>query len=281
VRIALCCWEDSFVSRFRSYDGTELFYSIYGSGPPLVCLAGGPGADVRCLGDLAGLDRHRTLILLDARAAGRSETPTDPTTCAYTEQTHDIEALCRHLDIERADLLAHSAGTLTAQEFAVRHPERLGMMVLVTPAGRTTREVDEDEVAEIRARRAGDPEDAKARAAGAKPAEYGTWSEEARRHHAADHPLPPPWLRGSFYGAMTPADPARQASVANPVLVLVGADDGVAGTAPGRLVATSYPDARLSVLPGCGHWPWIDAPSEFRDVVVGFLNGHALRRPGR
>src|SRR4051794_35852151 len=120
VRIALCCWEDSFVSCFRSYDGTELFYSIYGSGPPLVCLAGGPGADVRSLGDLGGLDRHRTLILLDARGGGRSEVPADPTTCAYTEQTRDVEALYRHLDIERADLLAHSAGTLTAQAFAVR-----------------------------------------------------------------------------------------------------------------------------------------------------------------
>jgi pimeloyl-ACP methyl ester carboxylesterase len=275
VRIALCCWEDSFVSCFRSYDGTELFYSIYGSGPPLVCLAGGPGADVRSLGDLAGLDRHRTLILLDARGGGRSEVPADPTTCAYTEQTRDVEALYRHLDIERADLLAHSAGTLTAQAFAVRHPERLGTLVLVTPAGRTAREVDDAEVTEIRARRAIDPGDAEAQAAGAQPGEYGTWSEEARRHHAADHPLPPPWLRQSFY---SPVEPVT--AVTNPVLVLVGADDGVAGTAPGRLVATSYPDARLSVLPRCGHWPWVDAPSEFRDVVVGFLDGRVLGRPG-
>jgi pimeloyl-ACP methyl ester carboxylesterase len=28
---------------FASYDGTEIGYRVLGSGPPLVCLPGGPG----------------------------------------------------------------------------------------------------------------------------------------------------------------------------------------------------------------------------------------------
>ncbi|HEX3965306.1 MAG TPA: alpha/beta hydrolase [Trebonia sp.] len=30
------------MSRFASYDGTEIAYRVLGDGPPLVCLPGGP-----------------------------------------------------------------------------------------------------------------------------------------------------------------------------------------------------------------------------------------------
>ena len=262
------------MSRFKSYDETELFYSILGSGPPLVCLAGGPGADVRCLGDLGGLDRHRTLVLLDARGAGRSEIPADPASCAFAEQARDVEELYRHLDIERADVLAHSAGTLTAQAFAARHPERVGRLVMVTPAGRGAREVDEAEVTGIRARREGEPGVAET------GFEYGTWSEEVRRHHEAGYPEPPVWLRQMFYGTPAPDRAERLSYIKGPVLVIAGEQDGVAGLTPGRLVAEACADAAFSVMPGCGHWPWVDAPAEFCDVVTGFLGGPGVRRPG-
>jgi uncharacterized protein YndB with AHSA1/START domain len=54
------------VPYFTSHDGLELWYETRDTGAPLVCLAGGPGADVRELGDLAGLAAHRTLVLMDA-----------------------------------------------------------------------------------------------------------------------------------------------------------------------------------------------------------------------
>jgi pimeloyl-ACP methyl ester carboxylesterase len=263
---------------FTSYDGTKLFYSVTGSGPALVCLAGGPGADVRDLGDLGGLDRTRTLVSLDARAAGRSEIPEDRASCAFTAQAQDVDELRRHLGMESLDLLGHSAGTLTAQEFAARRPERLGKLILVTPAGLIARERDEAEVAAIQARRAGEPGSAEALAAGASPWSYGAWSEAARRHNEADYPDPPSWLREAFYvkaasEAAAAAEVARRAAVPNPVLAIAGAEDGVAGTAPARLVASCYPASRLEVMPGCGHWPWVDTPAEFRDLVADFLDG--------
>ena len=232
---------------FASYDGTRLWYDTAGAGPPLVCLAGGPGADTCELGDLGGLSEHRTLVLLDSRAAGRSEIPADRATCAFTEQARDVDELRRHLGLDRLDLLAHSAGTLTAQEYAARFPT--GKLVLVTPAGRAAREPDETEAAAIRAQ--GTP----------------------TRRPGVDGVLPPQWLRAAFYGSgsTSPERLARLAAVTAPVLALAGAADGIAGTTPARLIADLYPSAELAILPAAGHFPWLDTPPLFTQTILPFL----------
>ena len=281
---------------FRSYDQAALSFRTAGQGEPLVCLPGGPGADVRYLGDLAGLHRHRTLILADQRAAGRSETPQDRSRCAFTAQARDLEELRLHLGLERFDLLAHSAATLTAQEYAAAHPGRVRGMVLVTPVGRAAREVDGQEVAGIRAGRSAEPWYADAVAAAAEldlggqtpevraalvrrtvPFAWGRWTEAAAAEYRRPLADGPDWLREAFYsGAPDPAEaPARlsrlAASQARP-LVLAGGQDGLVGTAPARLVADLHPGSRLRLLEDSGHRLWHEEPHRFTELVVDFLD---------
>jgi proline iminopeptidase len=94
------------MSAFSSYDNTEIWYELAGEGDPLVVLPGGPGMDLRYLGDLGGLDRHSRLILTDTRAAGRSGVPEDRDTVSFVAQARDLEALRQHLGLEHFDLLA-------------------------------------------------------------------------------------------------------------------------------------------------------------------------------
>lgn len=113
-----------------------------------------------------------------------------------------------------------------------------------------------------------------------QPWSYGAWSDAARRHHEAEatYPQPPPsWLRDAFYvrpasEAAAATEVARRAAVLSPVLVVAGSEDGVAGVRAARRVASCYPVGRLEVLAGCGHWPWIDEPTAFRELVSGFLD---------
>ncbi len=272
------------MAHFTSYDGTRLRYDLEGAGPPLVALAGGPGMDAAYLGTLGGLERHRTLIRLHARATGRSDVPADRAGCSFAAQAADVRELVDQLGLERPDVVAHSAGALTAQAYAARHPARIGRLVLVAPVGRAAREPDEAEVAAIRAGRAEEPWYPVAAAAeeelrgGAEPTPelladltpffWGSWSRAARR--GAAQPLVParPWIRAAFYASS--GSPVRLTGT--PVLAVAGARDGLVGTAPARLTAECHPGARLEVMATCGHRPWVEEPEVFRRLLLDFLD---------
>ena len=144
------------MSSFSSYDGTRLAYTEVGSGPPLLCVPGGPGRASAYLEDLAGLSADRTLVLLDNRATGRSEVPADPSTLRFDRLADDVEALRAHLGLESVDVLGHSAGTVVVQCWASAHPERVRSLALVTPSG-GLQGSNRTDVAEIVATRAGEP----------------------------------------------------------------------------------------------------------------------------
>ncbi|MFF2041455.1 alpha/beta fold hydrolase [Kitasatospora sp. NPDC058170] len=281
---------------FPSYDNSRIWYELAGDGEPLVVLPGGPGMDVRYLGDLGGLGHRRRLVLVDARAAGRSEVPADRATVSFVEQARDLEALRRHLGLERFDLLAHSAGCLTAQEYLAARPGRVRRAVLVAPVGRAGREPDPVELAALRAARSGEPWYRDAAEADRLLAEGGvggaglaalqrrilpffwhTWTEQRRAEYRPEHATVLPWLREAFYaGSAEPATLADRiaglGAAATPVLVLAGAADGMIGTAPARAVAACHPAARLEVMARSGHRPWAEEPERFVDLVDGFLS---------
>lgn len=278
---------------FASYDGTRLAYTEAGSGPRLVCLPGGPGRASAYLEDLGGLARERTLVLLDARATGRSEVPADPATLRCDRLADDVEALRVHLGQERLDLLAHSAGCLVAQVWAARHPDRVGRLVLVTPSDRLQRGARAD-VPEIRAARSGEPWYAEAAEAAAalehappaqqqalvratRPFFYGRWDERTQAHAAsADRQSSRRAELGfgaGFDAVEVPAIVAGLAQVGAPVLVVGGERDALTGLAAVEAVAASFPAARPVVLPGAGHFPWVDEPAAFAGAVRSFLTG--------
>src|SRR6185312_4814653 len=143
--------------RFRSWDGTELAYRMIGSGPPLVCIPGGPGQAVEYLGDLGGLSGLRTLILLDNRGTGASQTPPDLETYRVDRLVQDVEALRDHLGLDRMDLLGHSASGGTCMLYAIEHPHRIDHLLLVDPSLRVVGLPSDRGVDEVLAMRKHEP----------------------------------------------------------------------------------------------------------------------------
>ncbi|MCZ4587648.1 alpha/beta hydrolase [Rhodococcus opacus] len=56
-----------------------------------------------------------------------------------------------------------------------------------------------------------------------------------------------------------------------PSLVVWGGDDPFIPVEFARRQLASFPGARVDIVPGTGHWPWLDAPDKVTDIVVPFL----------
>ena len=270
--------------------GTRLAYRVEGSGPPLVCLPGGPMMDAAYLGDLGGLDADRQLVLLDPRGTGDSEAPSDPRDYRVNKQVPDVEALREHLGLEQLDLLGHSAGANLVYRYVQAHPDRVSSLVLVTPSPYGLGlDVPDAMRATLAASRAHEPWYPAAAAAFARvqdgaaeeadwvamsPFSYARWDDRTREYDAwMDTRLNA--LGAEMFSVEDAFDPpgsrAALAALDVPVVVLAGGLD--LGNPPGAMaeVAALCPRGELVVQPGAGHCPWFDDPAAFRALLLPYL----------
>ena len=272
-------------------DGTVLAVHHRGEGPPLLCVPGGPGRASAYLEDLGGLDRTRTLLLLDNRGTGESELPAERASLQFLRLADDVDDVCAALGLDSVDLLAHSAGCAVALTFATRHPERVRALVLVTPSGRPFG-LPSDDLEAIRALRADEPWYADAVEAIAamevvnprirselerdtRPFWYARWDARARAHSAgSDEQMSLRANAGFAPGPDYDPSAARAAlvSVTAPTLVVVGEQDALTGVSVGRRLAEVIRRAEVAVAPRAGHFPWVDEPGDFAATVETFLS---------
>jgi pimeloyl-ACP methyl ester carboxylesterase len=281
------------VETFKTPDGTLLACHRTGTGTPVVCVPGGPMQASSYFGDLGGLSAHRSLALLDPRGTGDSAAPADPATYRCDRQADDLEALRLHLGLDRFDLAAHSAGAAVALLYAVRHPTRIGRLLLITPTPRVTGiEVTDDDRREVAEMRRGEPWFPPAFAAleriwagdatdtdwpAIAPFVYGRWDAAAQAAHAREDDLRNAEAAAAFYAAGA-FDPAAVRSgltrVTAPVLLIAGEYDLQLPPRRAAEYAALFPRAELAIHRGGAHFPWLDDPIRFVRTAAGFLSGH-------
>jgi pimeloyl-ACP methyl ester carboxylesterase len=270
-------------------DGTPLAAHRSGPGRPLVCLPGGPLKASDYLGDLGGLAAPLPLVRLDLRGTGASGTPDDPISYRWDRQVGDVEVLREHLGLDRLDLLAHSAGAAIALGYATAHPARVRRLVLITPSPRAVglpvSDADRRAVADSRQVEPWFPAasaalhriaDGSATAedwAAITPLTYGRWDDAARAHAAAQAEQPNPAGAAEYYGATTAPDDLRAGlgELDAPVLVVAGECDVVLPPTVATRYAELFPRADLVMLPGAGHFPWLDDPRRLAAAVQEFV----------
>jgi pimeloyl-ACP methyl ester carboxylesterase len=275
---------------FHGADGTRLAYHHVGDGDPLICLPGGPMRASVYLGDLGGLSAHRSLVLLDLRGTGESAVPADPASYRCDRLVDDVEALRRHLERDRIDVLAHSAGAALAVLYAARHPDRIGRLALVNPSPRAVgleiTDSDRQRVAELRRGEAWFPDafaaferiwsgDATAADWTAiAPFTYGRWDAASQANFAQEESQRNADAAAVYYSAGAPAPEATRSALAHlhaPVLLVAGEYDVALPPQCAAEYADLFGQAELAVQPGGGHQPWLDDPAWFVQTLTGFL----------
>ena len=106
-----------------------------GEGPPVVLLHGLTATRRYVVMGSRALERSgHDVIAYDARGHGRSTPAADPADYGYDALVLDLEAVLDGLAVERAVLAGASMGAHTLLAFALRRPERVAGLVVVTPA---------------------------------------------------------------------------------------------------------------------------------------------------
>jgi pimeloyl-ACP methyl ester carboxylesterase len=115
--------------------GVSLAAEVAGEGIPVVLLHGLTATRRYVVMGSRSLERsgHRT-VAYDARGHGRSTPAPDRGAYTYEKLAGDLETVLDALQIDRAVLAGASMGAHTALAYALRAPERVGGLVVITPA---------------------------------------------------------------------------------------------------------------------------------------------------
>jgi pimeloyl-ACP methyl ester carboxylesterase len=114
---------------FADVNGQHIFYSVHGAGKPLILLHGGINPD--CFGsNPVELAKSRQVIAVHLQAHGRTPDTDRPLRCET--MADDVAALIGHLNFGKADVMGYSLGADVALQTAIRHPDAVDRLVLVS-----------------------------------------------------------------------------------------------------------------------------------------------------
>ena len=115
---------------YADVNGINLYYETHGSGRPMILLHGGLGTGEMYGPILPSLTAEHQVIAVDLQGHGRTadiDRPLDQRLMA-----DDIAALIDHLGLDRPDVVGYSLGGGVAFQVAVRHPDKVGKLVLAS-----------------------------------------------------------------------------------------------------------------------------------------------------
>ncbi len=263
----------SFSGPVDTGDG-ELWVERRGEGPDVLLIAGLSDPAEAWQFQLDGLaDRYR-LTAFDNRGAGRTPLPEGPLSVEL--MADDCAALLRALAVGQAHVAGFSGGSRIAQELALRHPEMVRSLVLVStwaefdPYGRAVTkflqwlpDVAPSERAMLEA--------------------FFLWIYTPRAHNdgtvdqiidealAFPHPQSPEAFKAQLDAWLAHGDTSgRLGQIKAPTLVVAGGLDVVIRPPLGRAVADAIPGAEFVLLPEEAHQPFQERPAEFDALVDAF-----------
>jgi len=127
---------------YAPVNGLKMYYEIHGTGEPLVLLHGGfMTITNNWEGWIGELSKTRKVIAVEMQGHGRTaDIPREP---SGENLADDVAALLGYLEISRADVLGYSMGGGVALQVAVRHPERVRRVVVISSTFRRDGAVQE------------------------------------------------------------------------------------------------------------------------------------------
>ena len=116
--------------QYAEVNGINLYYEIHGAGRPLILLHGGLGSGEMFGPVMPQLAERHQIIAPDLQGHGRTADIDRPLDIRLMGD--DIAALIDHLGLDKPDVVGYSLGGGVALQVAVRHPDKVRRLVVVS-----------------------------------------------------------------------------------------------------------------------------------------------------
>jgi pimeloyl-ACP methyl ester carboxylesterase len=271
-------WQPS--KTFRTSTGDDIAYEVFGDGPPLVLLHGTPSSTYLWRNVAPRLADDFTVHLYDLAGYGAS-TQRDGQDVSLAAQTDIAAELLDYWHLVEPAIAGHDFGGAIALRLMLLNGQRFRRVALldavaiapwITPFSRHVHRHMEA---------------------------FATVPEHIHRQMIATHirtaihrpisdedlaPYLRPWLgpvgQAAYYRQVSQFDEVytreiepRYGEIDTPTLVLWGAEDGWLDPRFGRQLADMIPGARLSLIPGAGHFVQEDQPAAVAVELDAFFRG--------
>lgn len=253
-------------------------YHDQGAGRPVLLLHGsgaGVSAWANWRNTIPVLADFRRVLAPDLIGFGYTDVPEDYQFRHMDSWVEQIIGFMDALDIAQADFIGNSFGASLTLALVVRHPERVGRMVLMGSGGQPfvvnenlmalwgykpslekmkqilqimawDQSIATDELAELRYR------------ATLRPGAQALF----------ERVFPPPYQR---WADALVIDDAALAALEHQTLLIHGRDDAVVPVHVSEDLSRKIKQAQLHVFGCCGHWTQIEQASRFNRLVIDFL----------
>lgn len=255
-------------------DDISIGYIMRGEGDPLLMIMGFGGTmDMWDPEAVSILENHRQLILFDNRGMG--ETTSGDREFSIEQFADDASAFMDSLGIVKADVLSWSMGTEIALELVLRHPDKVGRLILYAGDYQVNACPPSPEVFQVLTDTSGSPAERGERMIGLL--------------------FPRDWLDMNMvyvmelFSGFTETSPAeniqkqsdamdawagaadRLWQIESPTLLISGTEDVLTPPRNSELLLELIPGARLELIENGGHGVMYQYPDIFSYIVLDFL----------
>jgi 3-oxoadipate enol-lactonase len=235
-----------------------MYYEEQGSGLPVIFLHGYPLDHTiwsPVTDRLAGMVR---LITPDLRGHGQTDAPAG--TYTMRQMADDVAALMDHLKLQQAVLVGHSMGGYASLAFSQVYPDRLlGLALVASQAAADTLERREGRyitALEVE-------EHGMTGVVDSMSARLTSRPDLVDRLRQIILQTSPQGVAGTLRGIAERQDmTAWITSIDLPAVVIAGGEDALVPLERAQEMALRFPNARLTIIPGAGHMPMMEAPDD-------------------
>lgn len=115
---------------YADVNGLKMYYEVYGEGKPLVLLHGSYMTIPLNWSQAIPMFKGRKVIVAEMQGHGRTRDIARK--ISYEGMADDVSGLLKHLQIDSADILGYSMGGGVAFQLAIRHPEQVRRLIVLS-----------------------------------------------------------------------------------------------------------------------------------------------------